>query len=44
MISDSFPRHQLATAISVYSMGIYLGTGLSYVFGGLVVRWIGAEP
>ncbi len=44
MISDTFPRHRLATAISVYSMGIYLGTGLSYVFGGLVVRWIGAEP
>ncbi|MEX2113722.1 MAG: MFS transporter, partial [Pirellulales bacterium] len=44
MISDSFPRHRLATAISVYSMGIYLGTGLSYVFGGLVVRWIGAKP
>jgi MFS family permease len=44
MISDSFPRHRLATAISVYSMGIYIGTGLSYVFGGLVVRWIGAEP
>ncbi len=44
MISDSFPRHRLATAISVYSMGIYLGTGLSYLIGGLVVRWIGAEP
>ncbi len=44
MISDSFPRHRLATAISVYSMGIYLGTGLSYLIGGLVVRWVGAEP
>ncbi len=44
MISDSFPRHRLATAISVYSMGIYLGTGLSYLIGGLVVRWIGARP
>lgn len=44
LISDSFPRHKLATAISVYSMGIYLGTGLSYMIGGLVVRWIGAEP
>ena len=44
LISDSFPRHRLATAISVYAMGIYLGTGLSYMIGGLVVRWVGAEP
>lgn len=44
LISDSFPRERLATAISVYSMGIYLGTGLSYMIGGFVVRWIGAEP
>jgi MFS family permease len=44
LISDTFPRHRLATAISVYSTGIYLGTGLSYLIGGLVVRWVGAEP
>ncbi len=44
LISDSFPRNKLGTAISVYAMGIYLGTGLSYLIGGLVVRWVGAEP
>ena len=44
LISDSFPRNRLATAISVYAMGIYLGTGLSYMVGGLLVRWVGSEP
>ena len=37
MISDLFPRHQLATAISVYSTGIYIGSGLANVLGGVVV-------
>lgn len=44
LISDSFPRQKLGTAISVYSTGIYLGTGLSYLAGGLVVHWVGTEP
>lgn len=37
LITDSFPRHRLATAISVYSMGIYIGSGLAYLLGGVVV-------
>jgi len=37
MISDSFRRERLATAISVYSMGIYIGAGLAYLLGGIVV-------
>jgi MFS family permease len=37
MISDLFPRHQLATAISVYSTGIYIGSGLATLLGGVVV-------
>ena len=28
-----------ATAISVYSMGIYIGSGLAFVLGGLVVKF-----
>lgn len=39
MIADSFPPRRLATAISVYSMGIYLGSGLAMVFGGLIVGY-----
>ena len=39
LITDYFPRERLATAISVYSMGIYLGSGLAYLLGGLVVAY-----
>jgi MFS family permease len=37
LIADYMPREQLATAISFYSMGIYVGTGLSYLLGGMVI-------
>jgi len=38
LITDYFPKERLATAISVYSMGIYIGAGMSYLLGGIVVR------
>lgn len=37
LIADYFPKHRRATALSVYSMGIYLGSGLAFLCGGLVV-------
>ncbi|MCC6153002.1 MAG: MFS transporter [Candidatus Hydrogenedentes bacterium] len=37
LITDYFPRHRLATAISVYGMGIYIGSGLAFLLGGVVV-------
>ena len=37
LIADYFPREQLGVAISVFYMGIYLGTSLSLVVAGLVV-------
>lgn len=40
MITDYFPRHKLSRAMSVYAMGIYLGTGLAFVIGGLVVELV----
>jgi MFS family permease len=43
LITDYFPRERLATAISVYSMGIYLGSGLAYMLGGLVVSYASAR-
>jgi MFS family permease len=43
LITDYFPRRRLATAISVYSMGIYVGSGLSYLLGGLVVRFASTQ-
>jgi MFS family permease len=43
LITDYFPRERLATALSVYSMGIYVGSGLSYLLGGLVVSYASAK-
>jgi MFS family permease len=43
LITDYFPRNRLATAISVYSMGIYIGGGLSYLVGGLVVHYAATQ-
>ncbi|MEP7270102.1 MAG: MFS transporter, partial [Acidobacteriota bacterium] len=43
LITDTFPRHRLATAISVYSMGIYLGSGLALVLGGAVAALAGSQ-
>ncbi|MCH8332749.1 MFS transporter [Candidatus Sumerlaeota bacterium] len=37
IITDIFPRDKLARAISVYGMGIYLGGGLAYFIGGMVI-------
>ncbi|HEX4896670.1 MAG TPA: MFS transporter [Solimonas sp.] len=43
MIADYFPPERRATAISVYSMGIYLGTGLAFLLGGLVIQFASAQ-
>jgi MFS family permease len=38
MIVDYFPPKRRATAISVYSMGTYMGTGLASLLGGVVIK------
>jgi len=43
LITDYFPRDRLATALSVYSMGIYLGSGLAYLLGGAVVAYASTQ-
>jgi MFS family permease len=43
LIADYFPKENRATAISVYSMGIYLGSGLASLLGGLVIRFASAQ-
>lgn len=43
MIADYFPPERRATAISVYSMGIYLGSGLAMLLGGLVVQFVSGQ-
>ncbi len=37
MLSDYFPTEKLATAISVYSAGIYLGSGFAVLIGAALV-------
>lgn len=37
LIADSFPRERVATATSVWSLGIFLGSGLAYLIGGWIV-------
>jgi MFS family permease len=44
MISDSFPRERLSTALSVYTMGIQLGSGLALVIGGIVAQAVSELP
>jgi len=41
MISDIFPPHQRATALSTYSMGINFGVLIGFVIGGWVNDWLG---
>lgn len=43
LMADSFPPEKRATAISVYSMGIYLGAGMAFLLGGIVVTWATAH-
>lgn len=45
MISDSFPKERRATALSIYSSGLYIGGALSLPIGGFVVaKWNAAYP
>ena len=41
IISDIFPPHQRATALSFYSMGINFGVLIGFVIGGWVNDWLG---
>ncbi|MBD9680828.1 MFS transporter [Pseudomonas sp. PDM18] len=43
MIADSFPPERRSTAISVYSMGIYLGSGVAFLLGGIVIKFASAQ-
>lgn len=45
LISDWFPKRLRATALAIYSGGLYLGGGLSLGIGGLIVQnWNRAYP
>jgi MFS family permease len=42
LLSDYFPRARLASALSVFSMGIFFGSGLALILGGLVIGAVGS--
>jgi MFS family permease len=37
LLSDYFPRERRARALSIYSLGIYIGAGSGYLIGALIV-------
>ncbi|NIM69911.1 MAG: MFS transporter [Xanthomonadales bacterium] len=37
MLADRFPREHLGRAIGIYSSGVFIGIGLSFIIGGLLV-------
>jgi len=39
MLSDYFPPARRATALAVYGLGIYVGTGFGFAGGGLLLEW-----
>ncbi len=39
LITDLFPREKLGRALSVYSMGIFIGAGIAVGVGGGVAEW-----
>jgi len=43
LIQDYFPKHSRATALAVYSSGIYVGVGASLIFGGAVMAYWGTH-
>ncbi|MDF2772988.1 MAG: Permease of the major facilitator superfamily [Geminicoccaceae bacterium] len=43
LLADYFPSSRRATALSVYSLGIYLGAGLANLVGGAVIARLGED-
>ncbi len=45
LIADWFPARLRATALAIYSSGLFIGSGLSLLIGGMIVeRWNAAFP
>jgi MFS family permease len=43
LLTDYFPPRRRATALSVYGMGIYIGSGLAFLLGGVVIGVAGGQ-
>src|SRR5262245_61670180 len=42
LLSDYFPRQRLGTALSIFSMGVFFGSGLALILGGLIIGAVGS--
>jgi MFS family permease len=42
LLADTFPRQRLGRAMSIFSLGIFLGSGLAYFIGGWIVGLVGS--
>lgn len=40
MITDYFPKDKRGKPVAMYFMGVYVGVGLSYILGGLVIAMV----
>lgn len=40
MITDYFPKEKRGKAVALYFMGVYVGVGLSFILGGLVIGMV----
>jgi len=43
LLADAFPPERLGTAMGVYSMGIFIGSGLAYFIGGWIVGLVSVQ-
>jgi MFS family permease len=43
LIADYFPRERLGSAMGVYNIGIFFGSGLGYFIGGWIVGLVSAQ-
>ena len=41
LLTDYFPPEKLATAMSIFTSGVFIGAGLAYLIGGLVIEAVG---
>ena len=44
LVSDYFPKERLGTALSVFGMGIFFGSGLALIVGGTVIGAVSQTP
>jgi MFS family permease len=42
LLSDYFPKARLASALSIFSMGVFFGSGLALILGGLIIGAVGS--